>query len=341
MRYLMKAKALLFVLLLCVVPLSSARADAPTKLRIALIIGNGPESAWDGTFLKALERVTAARPHGLEITTKVSDPMWGDDVENAMRLYAQSGQFDIIWGHSTYSDQIEPLKDEFPDLMFVMTGSGNKPLGDNVYWIYKRVHEPAYLLGVLAGKATESGVIGSVGTYPADDVNDEMNAFFAGARSVNPEIVTKVAFIQSWYDPAKAAEYMNSQIAAGADILFSLVDNFSPCDEHKDKVVCIGNFRDDWERSPRILSAPLAVWDADIVRLVNAWYDHKANGTPYDGNTDMLWATMAEGGAAVAPFHGREDLVPEEAIAAFEKAKAEYEAGTLDIPLDVSLPASQ
>jgi basic membrane lipoprotein Med (substrate-binding protein (PBP1-ABC) superfamily) len=314
-------------------------AEAPKALRIAVIISSGAESAWDGTFLDALKRVADAKPHGLTITTKVSDPLWGDDAENAMRLYAQSGQFDMIWAHSTYSDQIAAIKSQFPNIMFVMTGSGNTGQGGNVYWVYKRVHEPAYLLGILAGHATKSGIIGTVGTLPADDVNDEMDAFIAGARTANPKVAAKVAFIQSWYDPAKAAQYMNSQIAAGADVMFSLVDTFTPCDEHK--IVCIGNFRDDWQRSPELLSAPLAVWDGDIEKMIDVWDDHMTTGKPYAGNVKPEWATMAQGGAAVAPFHGREGLVPKDAIDAYEAALAQYQAGKLAIPLDVSLPASK
>lgn len=317
---------------------SSAMAAPPTELRIAVVVTAGPDSAWDGTFLKALEAVKAEAPHGLAMTTKVSDPLWGDDAENAMRLYAQSGQFDIIWAHSSYSDQVKALKQEFPEVMFVVTGSGNEGLGDNQYWVYKRVHEPAYLLGVLAGKATASNVLGVVGTFPADDVNDEINAFFAGARSVNPAIVSKVAFIESWYDPAKAAEYMNAQIAARADIVFMLADNFAPCDEKK--IVCIGNFRDDSARSPRILSAPLALWDADIKGIVGSWYAHKIDGTAFDGNRQLKWLSMKDGGSTVADFNGREALVPAAAITAFNDAKAKLEAGTLTVPLDTALPAS-
>ena len=41
--------------------------------------------------------------------------------------------------------------DEYPDTMFVYHGSGNEGLGKNAYWLYMRVHEPAYLLGRLAG----------------------------------------------------------------------------------------------------------------------------------------------------------------------------------------------
>jgi basic membrane lipoprotein Med (substrate-binding protein (PBP1-ABC) superfamily) len=317
----------------------AARADAPKKLRIAVIISTGPESAWDGTFLEALKRVAAEHPDGLTITTKISDPLWGDDAGAAMRLYAQSGQFDMIWAHSTYSDQIAAINKQYPNIMFVMTGSGNTGLGGNVYWVYKRVHEPAYLLGVLAGRATKTGVVGMVGTLPADDVNDEMNGFVEGAKAANPKVNCKVAFIQSWYDPAKAAQYMNSQIAAGADVEFSLVDTFTPCDEHK--VVCIGNFRDDWQRSPQLISAPLAVWDGDIKRMIDIWDNHEKTGAPFNGNTTPIWATMAQGGAAVAPFHGREGLVPAPAIAAFEQAQSAYNAGKLSIPLDVALPVSQ
>jgi basic membrane lipoprotein Med (substrate-binding protein (PBP1-ABC) superfamily) len=319
---------------------SAARAATPPKLlRIAVIISTGPESAWDGTFLDALKRVAAEHPDGLTITTKISDPLWGDDAGAAMRLYAQSGQFDMIWAHSTYSDQIAAINKQYPNIMFVMTGSGNTGLGGNVYWVYKRVNEPAYLLGVLAGHATKTGIVGEVGTLPADDVNDEMDGFVAGVKAANPKVHCKVAFIQSWYDPAKAAQYMNSQIAAGADVEFSLVDTFTPCDAHK--VVCIGNFRDDYQRSPQLLSAPLAIWDGDIKRMIDIWDNHEITGAPYNGNTTPQWATMAQGGSSVAPFHGREGLVPASAIAAFDQARAEYLAGKLPIKLDVSLPASQ
>ena len=330
------------ILLIPCLAFSTAPAPAvaapPKELRIAVIVAAGPDSAWDGTFLNALETVKTEAPHGLTITTKISDPLWGDDAENAMRLYAQSGQFDIIWAHSSYSDQVKALGHDFPNMMFVVTGSGNEGLGGNQYWVYKRVHEPAYLLGVMAGKATASNVLGVVGTFPADDVNDEINAFFAGARAVNPAIVSKVAFIESWYDPAKAAEYMNAQIAARADIVFTLADNFAPCDEKK--IVCIGNFRDDSARSPRIISAPLALWDADIKSIVNSWYSHKTAGTPFDGNKEAKWLSMKDGGSTVAAFNDREALVPAAAIAAFNEAKAKFEAGKLKVPLDTSLPAS-
>ena len=315
-----------------------AIAEAPQTLDMAVIVAAGAESAWDSTFLQDLEALKEVAPHGLEIETQVAAGLWGEEAGDAMRLFAESGRFDVIWAHSTYSDQVAQLMAEFPDIMFVVVGSGNEGHGRNQYWVYKRVHEPAYLLGVLAGAATESDVIGVVGTFPADDVNDEINAFVEGARHANPEVEAKVAFIESWYDPAKAAEYMNAQIATGADLIFSIADNYAPCEEAG--IVCIANFRDASALSGSVLSSPMADWTPDLEWIVDEWVRVASGEADYDGNTEPRWVPMAEGGSVVAPFHGREDMVPAKAMAAFEEARAEVASGALEVPLDVSTPIS-
>ena len=81
------------------------------------------------------------------------------------------GRFDIIWAHSTYSDQVARLKDEFPDILFVVVGSGNEGLGGNQYWVYKARARGRLPAGALAGHMTESNVLGAVRHVPADDVN--------------------------------------------------------------------------------------------------------------------------------------------------------------------------
>ena len=148
-----------------------------------------------------------------------------------MELLAKSGKYQVIWAHSSYSDQVKALKDKYPDVLFVVVGSGNEGLGGNVYYDYKRVHEPSYLLGVLAGRMTKSDTVGVVGQFPSEDVNDQINSFFAGAKSVNPDVKRKVAFIESWYDPAKAEQFTNAQISAGADLIFQLAGSFETCEK--------------------------------------------------------------------------------------------------------------
>ena len=47
-------------------------------------------------------------------------------------------------------------------------------------------------MGEIAGEMTTSNVIGTVSTFPAEDTNDQINAFVAGARAVNPEVKHKI-----------------------------------------------------------------------------------------------------------------------------------------------------
>ena len=317
----------------------SAHADNPTELNIALILSAGIEASWDGTFIQALERTKAKMPHGLDVNWLYTDPLWGDDAGDAMRLFADSGEYDIIWAHSTYSDQVKKMKDEYPDIMFVVVGSGNEGLGGNQYWVYKRVHEAAYVLGIMAGMLTESNTLGMVGTYAADDVNDSINAFFAGARSVNPDIKQKVAFIESWYDPGKAAEMTSAQIATGADLIYSLAGNFKPCESAG--IYCFSNFGDDNHYSPdTILSSPLALWDPDIAWIIDEWWANKTEGKPFAGNTSIQWMGLADGGTDIAPFHGLAEKVPDDVKAAVDAALADIRSGNLTVELDVSAPTS-
>ncbi len=317
-----------------------ARAADPDKVNIAIILSAGIENGWDGSLIRSLERVKEERPHGLDVTWKYTDPLWGDQAGEAMRLFAQTGQYDIIWAHSTYSDQVRQIKDEFPDILFVVVGSGNEGLGGNQYWVYKRVHEAAYLMGIIAGSMTKSNTLGVVGTFPADDVNDEINGFFAGARSVNPDVRQKVAFIESWYDPVKAAEYTHAQIAAGADFIFQLAANFEPCEQRK--IMCFGNFQDENHLSPEsIVSSAMARWDPDVKWVIDEWWQHRTAGTPYKGNTTNNWFTMAEGGAGLAPYHRFDEILPAEVKARVAEAKAGILSGARSVPLDVSIPRSK
>jgi basic membrane protein A len=317
----------------------TAQAEDPTDLNIAIILSAGIESSWDGTLIESLNRVKEAKPHGLNLSWEYTDPLWGDDAGDAMALFAESGEYDIIWAHSTYSDQVKKLKDDYPEIMFVVVGSGNEGLGGNQYWVYKRVHEAAYALGVIAGKMTSSNTLGVVGSFPADDVNDEINAFFNGARSVNPDIKQKVAFIESWYDPAKAAEMTSAQIATGADIIFSLAANFKPCEEAG--ILCFANFGDQHTYSPTtVVSSALAFWDPDLNWIIDEWWANKADGKAYAGNTEIKWLGVADGGAGIAPYYDLADKIPADVQALVNTTLADIKSGALVVELDVSAPTS-
>ena len=306
----------------------SVSAGAPTTLKMAAILSVGGEEPWDGTFLSAWENARNNSPHGLEINApEFTAGLWGDEAEAAARVYAKKG-YDIVWLHSSYSDQVKKIQDKFPDTLFVVSGSGNEGLGKNQYWIYHRDHEGAYLQGIVAGMTTTSNVLGIVGTFPADDVWDLINGFFLGAQSVNPNIKKKITFIESWWDPPKARESSNAQIAAGADQILMVATAFEACREHGIK--CHGAYTNWIPTAPDVINSSFMIsWIPHVDWVIDEWYQAKANGTAFAGNTEKRWFLMKDGAIDVAIS----DNLSADVKAKVAEAKAKILSGELVVPI--------
>jgi basic membrane lipoprotein Med (substrate-binding protein (PBP1-ABC) superfamily) len=316
-----------------------AEPEGPTELRMAMTLSQTIDSAWDYTVVDSYKRLQALSPHGLTLHDVVwTEGIWGDDVTVVLREYAETGLYDIIWCNTTCSDQVKAVAPDYPEILFVYVGSGNEGLGGNTFWVYKRIHEPAYLMGMLAGYMTNTNQIGTVGTFAFDDVNDVINAFVQGAKDVNPDITSTVTFIESWYDPAKALEAGNAQVAAGADHILQLAEGFDAC---AGDVFCYGPYGDyNYIAPDNVLTSTLSAWDPDILWIIDEWWEHKTTGAAYDGNTEPKWFPMAEGAADLAPFHGLEAKIPTEAYDAVMAKKAEIMAGDFVVELNVETPVS-
>ena len=316
-----------------------ARADAPTEVNIAAIFSVGIEQPWDKAWYDDFLRLQEEQPHGLTLNLDYTEHVWGDKAEAIMRAYAQTGKYDIIVATSTFSDQVRNLKDRFPEVLWVVQGSGNEGLGGRVFWNYMRVHEPAYLMGIIAGMMTETDTIGVVGTFPADDANDEINGFVMGAKSVNPDVGAKITFIESWYDPPKANEAVSAQVAAGADMVLQLGGAFESCVEKQ--ILCFGNFIDMNSLAPdHIVTSAVAHWGPTIRNTIDAWYRHKTTGEAIDAPKEPIWFGMKDGGSDLAPFHSFEDRLPDEVKDKVEEVRAAIMSGEFEVPLDVSVPVS-
>ena len=103
---------------------SITQAASTKNLNIAILICCGMESGWDSTFVHSMDRIVAAKPHGLNITYTLTDPIYGDDVVDAMTLFAESGDYDIIFNH-TGMPNVSQVNGDYPEIAFVSSGSGN------------------------------------------------------------------------------------------------------------------------------------------------------------------------------------------------------------------------
>ncbi|WP_353235348.1 BMP family ABC transporter substrate-binding protein [Diaphorobacter ruginosibacter] len=204
-------------------PAAAAPAPAaePLKIGFAYVgpVGDGGYSYAHDQGRKALEK-----EYGDKIkTTFVESVPEGADAERVLRDLASQGNKLIFGTTFGYMDVIQKLAPEFPDVKWMhATGYKTAP---NVSTYDFRTYEAAYLAGVVAGAMTKTNTLGVVGSVPIPEVLRNINSFTLGAQSTNPNIKTKVVWVNEWFAPPKETEAATSLINGGADILFQNTDS--------------------------------------------------------------------------------------------------------------------
>ncbi len=301
---------------------------AAEKIKVAAVFETPIEEPWVNQIHVAL--LKAKKELGIEYAW--SESVKSADFARVMREYAEKG-FQLITGDAFGAERIaRRVARDYPKTAFVF-GSGIGPAEPNFGVFDNWIHEPAYLSGMIAGKMTKSNIIGVVAAMPIPEINRLANAFYAGARYVNPDVKCKFSFIGSFFDPPKAKEAALAQIEAGADVIYA--ERFGvveACVEKK--VLAISNMSDQSELGPEtVITGP--VWDMwptikYAVSLVKAGI---FTAQDFGG-----FSYMSKGGSYLAPYHKWDAKLPAEVKELVEKRKKEILDGTFRVDIDESIP---
>jgi len=197
----MSAKAFRIVSLLVLVvmilsscaPATPAPTEAPAGPKLIKVFGafaTPIEEPWDGVIHSALLK---AQKDGKIEYNFTEDIGYAGDMERVLREVCEQQKPDLILGDAFGNEEaIRRVAAEFPEIAFAF-GSGFGPTEPNVAVFDNWIHEPAYLLGMLAGGLTKTNTIGVVGGMPVPEVNRIVNAFIAGAKFINPDAKVLVA----------------------------------------------------------------------------------------------------------------------------------------------------
>lgn len=285
------------------------------------------EQQWASRLHNAL---VAAKDRG-EIDYVYSENISNTDYERVMREYAEQGVQLIVGEAFGVEQPARAVASEYPEISFLM-GSSLPPVEPNFATFDNFIHEPSYLTGIVAGLKTESNKIGMVGGYAIPEVNRLMNAFKAGALSVNPDVTFSVSFINSWYDPPKAKEAAFAMVDAGADILYA--ERFGVSDAAKERgILAVGNVIDTSADYPGTILAS-ALWHGEPM-IDRAIADVKAGS--FIASDYGIYAFMEYGGSSAVYD---EALAGADAVAAAKAVEAEILAKTFVVEIDDSEPTS-
>ena len=196
-------------------------ASGPLKIAFAYV---GPVGDGGWTFAHDNARKALEKELGDKISTSFVEKVpEAADAERVFRDMASQGNTLIFGTTFGYMEPMLKVATDLKDVKFEH-GTGYKTAG-NMSVYDSRTYEGAYMAGVIAGGMTKTNTLGVVGSIPIPEVIRNINSFTMGAQSVNPNIKTKVVWVNEWFNPPKETEAAQSLINGGADVLMQNTDS--------------------------------------------------------------------------------------------------------------------
>ena len=293
---------------------------AEEKLRIGVVhLGPIGDVGWEAQHAlarKAMEDEYAERVE----TTVVTEIYQAQDAERVFRDLAVKGH-KLVFG-TTFSQMAPMLKvaPTQPNTTFECN-TAIKTL-DNMGAFEARYYEGTYIAGVVAGMMTKSNILGWVGAFPYPNVIMGINGFALGARSVNPDAVVKLIWINSWSDPPKEKDAVNALIAQGADVVSGYPNTPVQGGVAEEKDVWCISFASDYSKyvATKQLTSFMLDWSSAYI---------EAAGDVLAGTwaSKDRWRGLGDGGfMKMAPYN---DAIPADVVELAKQRERDIAAGEL------------
>jgi basic membrane protein A len=231
-RTLLFVGALVFahLALLLVRPSGATVADNTEGLDVGIVFdvgGRGDKSFNDGAYLGG-DR--AARELGARV--RYIEPGEGSDREAGLRLLAAEGLDLVIGVGFIFSDDINTLAREYPEVKFAdvdyavsVDAQGNPlPMPPNLVALKFREEEGSFLVGALAALVGGSKKVGFVGGMDIALIHKFEAGYRAGVKHVCPdcEVIAQYAGVtpEAFRNPGRGKELALSQYNQGVNVIF-------------------------------------------------------------------------------------------------------------------------
>ncbi|TBX28765.1 BMP family lipoprotein [Nioella sediminis] len=249
--------------------------------------------------------------------------------EQAMRRLAEAGANPVVMAGFSQASSLAVVAPDYPDTTFVIIdGVVDAP---NVRSVIFSEHEGSYLVGMLAGLASETGTVGFVGGMDIPLISRFGCGYAQGVRAVNPDatIIQNMTGTTpaAWNDPVRGGELTRAQVAQGADVVFAAAGGtgLGVLQTAEDEgILSIG------VDSNQNYLHPGSVLTSMLKRVDVAVYD--AFSTPVDEiETGIHVFGLAEDGVGYALDEHNADLITEDMIAQVDAARAAIIAGEISV----------
>ncbi len=175
------------------------------------------QGTWEG-FNLAVEELLAE--YEIETLEFEGTP---DTFSQGLRTMANEGSDLVVAPGFSQADAIQSISAEFPNTNFVIIDGVAE--NDNVRSVLFREHEGSFLVGYIAGKLSQTSVVGFVGGMDIPLIRKFGLGYEEGVKysCADCKVIQNFTGVTpaAWNDPAKAKELAALQHSQGADIIYA------------------------------------------------------------------------------------------------------------------------
>ncbi len=296
-------------------------------IRVALVLpGEVNDLSWNQVMFEGAE---ALKDEGLISEFAFTELVPEGDAERAIRGFAEDG-YDLIVAHSFgYGETTLAVSADFPDALFAWAG-GIEGQSGNMADYAQPFYEAYYLVGILAGGASTTGVLGGAGGFDIPVCHAMIEAFYLGAQEVNSDARGVTSYVGDWIDVVKAKEAASAAAAEGADV-------FAACGEgpvlgqielaKEEGLLSTGYVGDMTSLDPDTVLASMTWNTKELLRPMIVDFN-AGDFTP----AKFYSIGVADDGLVVEINPALEDRISDDAMALFEQRLQEIKDGTFDVP---------
>lgn len=299
----------------------SAQSDNGEKMKVGFIyVGPAGDAGWSYAHDEARKYLEQQLPY-VDASYVMESVPEGPASESYIQQLVQEGCEVIFTTSFGYMDATLAVADKNKDKTF-MHCSGFKT-SDNMGNYFGRMYQARYLTGMVAGKQTESNIIGYVAAHPIPEVIRGINSFTLGVKAVNPDAKVKVVWTNTWYDPVKEKDAAKALLDEGCDVIAQHQDTPGPQQAAEEKGVWGIGYNSDMSKwAPNaVLTSAVWNWGPYYVDIIKAVKEGK-------WKSDAYWGGLKEGVVDLAPYG---PMVSEETKKLVEAKKQEIVEGKWDV----------
>ncbi|MGY6550129.1 MAG: BMP family lipoprotein [Roseinatronobacter sp.] len=248
--------------------------------------------------------------------------------EQALRRFAETGANPVVMTGFSFMSVLADVAPDHPETTFVIIdGVVDEP---NVRSVVFTEHEGSFLVGMLAGMASETGTVSFVGGMDIPLIRRFACGYAQGVVAANPDATVIVNYTgttpAAWNDPVRGGEITSAQISQGSDVVFAAAGGtgVGVLQTAADSgILSIG------VDSNQNFLHPGQVLTSMLKRVDNAVFAAMTEGPELETGVQVM--DLAAGGVGWALDENNESLITDEMRAAVDAAEASIIAGDFTV----------